>query len=64
MDMTCECDGQTVYVRAGVFKDEAGQPIPEDAYLGKTIDVKGAIDAFDGLYQIKVFNAKNITIIE
>ena len=64
MDMTCECDGQTVYVRAGVFKDEAGQPIPEDAYLGKTIDVKGAIDAFDGQYQIKVFNAKNITIIE
>ena len=64
MNLTCECDGLTVYVRTGVFADEAGQPITEDAYLGKTIDIKGAVDAFAGQYQIKVFNAKNITIIE
>ena len=29
---------------------------------GKTIDVKGIVDFYDGAYQIKVFSANNITI--
>ena len=62
MTLTCESDGVTVTVRTAVLYDENGERITEDAYLGKTIDVKGIVDYFDGDYQIKVFSAKNIII--
>ena len=62
MTLTCEADGVTVTVRTAVLKDADGNVITEDAFLGKTIDVKGIVDYFDGDYQIKVFSAKNITI--
>ena len=42
--------------------DENNARITQDAYLGKTIDVKGIVDYFDGTYQIKVFTAKDIII--
>lgn len=63
MTLTCEVDGLTVTVRTSVLFDENGQLITEDAYAGKTIDVKGIIDYFSGAYQIKVFSPDNITII-
>lgn len=63
MTLTCEVDGYTVHVRTTVLYDENGQLITEDAYAGKTIDVKGIIDYFSGTYQIKVFSPDNITII-
>lgn len=63
MTLTCEVDGYTVHVRTAVLYDENGQLITEDAYAGKTIDVKGIIDYFSGTYQIKVFSPDNITII-
>lgn len=62
MTLTCEADGVTVSVRTVVFRGDDGSLITEDAYLGKTIDVKGIVDTFDGTYQIKVFSADNITI--
>jgi len=62
MTLTCEADGVTVTVRTVVLYDENGERITEDAFLGKTIDVKGIVDYFDGAYQIKVFSTKNITI--
>ncbi|MBQ7358844.1 MAG: thermonuclease family protein [Lachnospiraceae bacterium] len=62
MTLTCECDGVTVTVRTIVLLDEDGNRITADAYEGKTIDVKGIVDSFDGEYQIKVFSAKNILI--
>ncbi len=62
MTLTCEIDGVTVTVRTVVLYDENGERITEDAFLGKTIDVKGIVDYFDGAYQIKVFSTKNITI--
>ena len=62
MTLTCEADGVTVSVRTVVFRGEDGSLITEGAYLGKTIDVKGIVDTFDGTYQIKVFSADNITI--
>lgn len=42
-----------------------GDPAPtaqEETNPGKTIDVKGIVDFFDGNYQIKVFSANDITI--
>ncbi len=62
MTLTCEIDGQTVDVRTAVLFDESGNLITEDAYNGKTIDVKGIVDYFSGSYQIKVFTPENITI--
>ena len=64
MTLTCEVDGLTVSVRTVVLFDENNERITEDAYAGKTIDVKGIVDYFDGAYQIKVFNAKDIIIHE
>ena len=64
MTLTCEVDGMTVSVRTVVLFDENNERITEEAYAGKTIDVKGIVDYFDGAYQIKVFNAKDIIIHE
>lgn len=64
MTLTCDADGISVTVRTALLQDENGNPITEEAYLGKTIDVKGIVDFFDGAYQIKVFTANNITITE
>lgn len=62
MTLTCEVDGKTIDVRTTVFQDENGNIIKEDAYLGKTIDVKGVVDYFSGEYQIKVFSPSNIIV--
>ncbi len=62
MTLNCETDGIPVSVRTVVLTDNEGNLITEDTYAGKTIDVKGIIDYFDGQYQIKVFSAKDITI--
>ncbi len=62
MTLTCEADGVTVTVRTAVLLDENNERITADAYLGKTIDVEGIVDLYDGTCQIKVFAANNIKI--
>ena len=62
MTLTCRNGDTTVLVRTAVLYDEAGNMITEDAYLGKTITVRGVVDYFGGVYQIKVFSANGITI--
>lgn len=62
MTLTCEVDGLKVIVRTAVLRDSDGKLITQDAYLGKTIDVRGIIDYYDGEYQIKVFTPDQITI--
>ena len=62
MTLTCEANGVTVTVRTAVLLDENNERITADAYLGKTIDVRGIVDLYDGTCQIKVFAANNITI--
>ena len=60
-----QLDGDlVVQVRTTVFTDGKGNLITADAYLGKIIDVKGVVDAFDGVYQIKVLSKKDITVKE
>lgn len=63
MTITCESDGIEVDIRTVVLVDENGNVITADAYEGKTINVKGIVDYFNGSYQIKVLSAKDITII-
>ncbi len=62
MTLTCDFNGVTVEVRTVVLLDANGNLITEDAYLGKTIDIKGIVDYYDGNYQIKVFSPNHITI--
>ncbi|MBQ4601011.1 MAG: thermonuclease family protein [Oscillospiraceae bacterium] len=64
MTLTCEVDGKTISVRTVVLRDAEGNLITADAYQGKTIDVKGLVDYYNGTYQIKVFSPDNITVVE
>lgn len=64
MTLTCEADGVQISVRTAVLHDGEGSIITGDAYLGKTIDVMGVVDFYDGTYQIKVFSADKITVHE
>ncbi len=63
MTLTCSIDGVRVAVRTVVLYDENGKVITADAYRGKTINVRGIVDYFDGTYQIKVFSPSDITIV-
>jgi DNA/RNA endonuclease YhcR with UshA esterase domain len=62
MTLTCQVDGQFVDVRTIVLKDENGNRVTASAYQGKTIDVKGIVDYFNGAYQIKVFSTEDIKV--
>ncbi len=62
MTLTCQNGSTVITVRTAVLRDASGNLITEEAFLGKTIDVKGIVDYFDGEYQIKVFTIDNITI--
>ena len=62
MTLTCEVNGVTISIRTVVLFDSEGNLVTADAYQGKTIDVKGIVDFFDGTYQIKVFSVNDITI--
>lgn len=62
MTLKCEKDGVSVTVRTSVLRNENGELITAERYEGKTIDVKGIVDFFDGAYQIKVFIPENIII--
>ena len=62
MTLTCEGGGVTVDVRTIVLTDDNGDIITANAYKGKTIDVKGIVDCFNGDYQIKVMDDNYITV--
>ena len=62
MTLTCMADGVTITVRTALLLDENGKRVTEDVYMGKTIDVKGVVEYYDGEYQIKVLTEKHITI--
>ena len=62
MTLTCKAGDEILQVRTAVLYDDNRSIITEDAYLGKTIDVKGIVDYFEGHYQIKVFVPSAITV--
>lgn len=64
MTLTCESEGVTILVRTAVLMDDAGKLVTEDAFYGKVIDVRGVVDFYDGIHQIKVLTMKNINIHE
>ena len=62
MTLTCRVNGQTIAIRTGVLKDADGNLITESLFRGKTIDVKGIVDSYDGTYQIRVMSINDINI--
>lgn len=64
MTFTCTVQGKTISVRTAVLVDENNKIITEDAYKGKTINIKGVVDNYNGTYQVKVLMASDITIVE
>ena len=62
MTLICEVNGVTISIRTVVLFDSEGNLVTADAFMGKTIDVKGIVDYFDGTYQVKVFSVNDITI--
>lgn len=64
MTLTCEVDGVQISVRTAVLYDQEGKLVTEEYFAGKTIDVKGLVDYFNGSYQIKVLSLANINVHE
>lgn len=62
MTLYCSYGSTKISVRTIVLYDENGELVTEDRYLGKTIDVNGIVDYFNGTYQIKVFNTNDIIV--
>ena len=62
MTLTCTSGNERISVRTIVLYDDDGKLVTEDRFIGKTINVKGLVDYFDGGYQIKVYSVKDITI--
>ena len=61
ISITCEVDGQTLVVRTTVLRDAEGTLITESYFEGKTMDVKGFIDYFNGQYQIQIYSTDSVT---
>ena len=61
MTLTCKVDGYTITVRTAVLQQD-GNLVTASYFYGKTIDVQGIIDYYNGDYQIKVFSLKDVTV--
>lgn len=64
LTLICESDGHNVQLRTLPLTDESGRKLTEDDFLGKTLNVRGIVDAFDGGYQIRVFSIRDLEIME
>ena len=59
MTLTCKSGDQTVTVRTIPLTID-GELVTEDYFKGKTIDVRGIVDYYDGGYQIKLFTLSDV----
>lgn len=70
LTLYCRVDGVNIQVRTIVLRDEEGNLIGKDYFVGKTIDVKGTIDYYlqegqsVGTYQIQLFSIQDVTFHE
>jgi endonuclease YncB( thermonuclease family) len=56
----CEVDGIEVQLHAEAMYDEYSQPITEEYYLGKTLDIRGVVDVFYDVYQIEFYQLSDV----
>ena len=62
MTLTCLAGGQMVTIRTIVLKDSQGNYATEDMLKGKTIDVTGVVDTFNGSAQIKLLSLAGLLV--
>lgn len=62
MTLTCTSGGTQISVRTVVLTDKNGKTIKADYFQGKTIDVKGIVDTFDGKSQIQLLSIDDVTV--
>lgn len=61
--ITCQVGNVQVAVRmATPLKFADGTVVPESYFTGKTIDVVGVVDVFNGEYQVKIFSINDVTL--
>lgn len=66
ISITCRAeDGTEIVVRTIVLKDENGDLITEKAFpKGSVINVKGIVDVYDGVYQVKLFSIDHVEFVD
>lgn len=65
MTLTCTApDGKTITVRTEVLYDANGELVTADYFQGKTINVNGVVEEFEGEYQIKLYDLANSEIVQ
>ena len=62
MTLHCKVDGVAVEVRTNVLYDAQNNLITAEYFEGKTFDVKGVADIYEGSYQIAVFSLECFVI--
>lgn len=62
MTLYCQYGGVGLSVRTVPFYDSDNKLVGPEAYEGKTINIKGVVDYFNGTYQVKVFSQDQITV--
>lgn len=61
MSITCKSGNTQIVVRTAVLTDANGKTITADRFEGKTIDVKGIVDTYDGKCQIVLLSMDDVT---
>ena len=62
MTITCTCEGKEVQLRT-VKLTLDGQMVTEDYFQGKTMNVCGVIEFYEGTPQIKVFTLADVEFL-
>ena len=57
-------DGREITIRTVVLRKANKELYTPADFLNMTINVEGIVDYYNGEYQIKVFSAKNLEIVE
>ncbi len=62
MTLTCRDEnGKTMTVRTAVLNQADGETlVTEEEFFGKTMDVYGVVDSYDGEYQLKLFSMSGV----
>lgn len=60
--LTCTSGGVTIKLFLGLMYDDAGKPVSDNTFTGKTINVKGLVDKYYENYQIRVLTYEDIVV--
>jgi hypothetical protein len=62
MTITCTANGYTIEVRTSVLYNADGSKVTASYFMGKTIDVKGLVDSYNGEFQIALLSLNDVVV--